>query len=35
MKTILKKQHVNGLVSPLSNGYNIRKPYPLHLNMRI
>ena len=30
-----KNQHVNGLVSPFSNSYNIRKLYPLHLNTRI
>ena len=35
MKNILKNQHVYGLVSPFSNSYNIRKPYPLHLNTRL
>ena len=35
MKNIKKKNHVNGLALLFSNSYNIRKPYPLHLNMRI
>ena len=36
MKNILeKKQYVNELVPPLSNSYNIRKPYLFHLNIRI
>ena len=35
MKNIVKKANVNEVALSFSSSYNILKPYPLYLNMRI
>ena len=35
MKNVVKTQHVNGLVSSVSNSHSIRERYPLQSNTRV